>query len=334
MLRKASVLFRTFIASIGITLMLIGISQGQVQASHSLTVNTLADSNDGICDASDCTLRDAIASAESGAKIKFATGLTGTITFAMGEAEIVRDLTIKGPGVDVITLSGGHNNRVFSIAGDATVEISDLTIADGFDPSGAGVLRLIPGTSLTLKDVIVENSMTLSGAGGAILNEGTLIISRSILRNNSAGTIGGAIYSFGNLTIDRSILQGNRAVNGGGAIVFEGITMNINRSSIIENLVTNTNPAIFFGGGALMNRSAGVTITRTTIQGNSAFNGAGIHNDNTTPPLLRHSIISNPHGNTNCFSTDSNIIPVRDGGHNLQYPGTSCGPTIPVGDPS
>jgi predicted outer membrane repeat protein len=154
------------------------------------------------------------------------------------------------------------------------------------------------------------------------------------LRNNSAGTIGGAIYSSGNLTIDRSILQGNRALNGGGAIVFEGITMNISRSSIIENRVTNTNPAIFFGGGALMNRSAGVTINRTTIQDNSAFNGAGIHNDNTTPPLVRHSVISNPDGNTNCFSTDSNITPVRDGGHNLQYPGTSCSPTIPIGDPS
>jgi CSLREA domain-containing protein len=304
------------------------------QAAQSLTVNTLADSNDGICDAADCTLRDAIASAESGATINFASGLTGTITFAMGEADIAKGLTIKGTGVDVITLSGANTNRVFSIAAAESVEISDLTIANGFDPSFGGALRLNPGTSLTLKDVIVENSTALTGSGGAILNEGNLRIISSIIRNNSAGAIGGAIASSGTLTIERSVLQGNRALNGGGAIIFEGTTLNISRSSIIGNRVTTTNSQIFFGGGGLMNRSTGTTISRSIFQDNVAVNGAGIYNSNSIPPLVSHTIISNPDGNTNCYSTDSTTLPIQDGGHNIQYPGTSCGETIPVGNPS
>src|SRR5688500_10404584 len=123
MLRKVSALFRTFITSIGIALLLMGYLQGQVQAAQVLTVNTLAATNDGICDAFDCSLLDAVTSAESGSTIKFASGLSGTITLAGNAFDIATDLTIEGPGADVITLSGGHINRIFTVANDANAEI-------------------------------------------------------------------------------------------------------------------------------------------------------------------------------------------------------------------
>src|SRR5690348_9749503 len=76
-----------------------------IQAQSSLVVNKLDDTNDGSCDAGDCSLREAIAAAPAGATITFAPGLTGTIILG-SQLEIVQDVTISGPGVNVITLSG------------------------------------------------------------------------------------------------------------------------------------------------------------------------------------------------------------------------------------
>ena len=53
-----------------------------------------------------------------------------------------------------------------------------------------------------------------TGVGGAILNRGTLIISKSSLHNN-LGHWGGAIADFGKTTIDSSVFYNNAGVHGG-----------------------------------------------------------------------------------------------------------------------
>src|SRR5579871_4106971 len=83
--------------------------------SGSLIVNTLADSNDGVCDATNCSLREAIANATSGTAITFAPGLFGTITLTNGTLTIATSLTITGPGAKALTISGNNANRVFNI---------------------------------------------------------------------------------------------------------------------------------------------------------------------------------------------------------------------------
>ncbi len=47
-----------------------------------LVVNKLADTNDGSCDAADCSLREAIAAAVWDSTINFAPGLMGTISLS------------------------------------------------------------------------------------------------------------------------------------------------------------------------------------------------------------------------------------------------------------
>src|SRR5690349_19344719 len=79
----------------------------EVQAKDHVTVNTLEDINDGVCDHSSCSLREAIAAVDPDGRIKFADGLTGTIalTDLTGELEIVKNMEIKGPGNDNLTIS-------------------------------------------------------------------------------------------------------------------------------------------------------------------------------------------------------------------------------------
>src|SRR5262249_55695167 len=62
------------------------------------------------------SLRQAIldANTQTGADvIDFAPGLHGTITLTSGELDITDDLTINGPGANVLTVSGGNTYRIF-----------------------------------------------------------------------------------------------------------------------------------------------------------------------------------------------------------------------------
>lgn len=68
----------------------------QERAQGSIIVNTLTDHDDGICDAADCTLREAVKYAPAGATITFS--VTGTIQLTQRELGIAKDLTIAGPG--------------------------------------------------------------------------------------------------------------------------------------------------------------------------------------------------------------------------------------------
>jgi hypothetical protein len=92
--------------------------------------NTVINTNDnGIG-----SLRQAIQDAASGDTINFS--VTGVITLTNGELLITKDLTIIGPGVPNLTISGNMNSRIFEISSNVTVNISDLTVRDGQASNG------------------------------------------------------------------------------------------------------------------------------------------------------------------------------------------------------
>src|SRR6516162_6075218 len=68
------------------------------------TVTNLSDHDPG-------SLRDAIATTPAGGTVAFQPGLTGTIPLTTGELAVNKDLTIEGPGADVIRVSGNHASR-------------------------------------------------------------------------------------------------------------------------------------------------------------------------------------------------------------------------------
>src|SRR6516225_9140338 len=88
------------------------------------TVTNLTDHDPG-------SLRDAIATTPPGGTVDFQPDLAGTITLTSGGLSIAKDLTIAGPGADVITVSGNHRSTVFNVTGACTAAIAGLTITDG-----------------------------------------------------------------------------------------------------------------------------------------------------------------------------------------------------------
>jgi hypothetical protein len=227
-----------------------------------------------LADAGAGSLRQAIVDTPAGGTVDFQPGLSGTITLATGELAIAKDLTVAGPGADVLTVSGNDASRVFSIAASFTVTLSGLSISRGLIPVneyGGGVLN--SGT-LTIADSIIRDNTApaegVASGGGGIYNSGTLTINNSTLTGNSApGStgLGGGIHSRGMLTVNDSTLSGNSAGGNGGGGIYSGGAM------VIINSTISGNTGGYDGGGI---RSGGeATIVGSTISGNTSHGGSG-----------------------------------------------------------
>jgi hypothetical protein len=298
------------------------------------TVTNLSDHDPG-------SLRDAIASTPSGGTVDFQAGLSGTIILTTSELGIAKDLTITGPGADVITVSGNRAFRVFNIAPTFVVAISGLTIADGFPQTDGGGGILSAGTVTITASILSGNRTAPFGrSGGAISNSSTMTITRTTLNGNSVGNLssGGAISNSGTMTITSSILSDNSvgALSSGGAIVNSG-TLTVTDSTFSGNFsgsegggvasqgtVTVTNSTFRgnfarFGGGISYSGDDVLTITSTTISGNEAIRfGGGIFRDSGTV-MIKNTIVA---ANVSGFGGPDVSGTLNSQGHNLIGNGT------------
>jgi hypothetical protein len=251
------------------------------------------------------SLRDAIegANANMGADVVDATGVGGTINLASALPDLSDDVTINGPGAGVLTVrrDTGGDYRIFTVSSGVTAEISGLTIADGsVADQGGGISNA--GTLTVGESVVTGNNS--ADDGGGIFNDinATLSVLDSTVGENSANGengIGGGILNFGTATITRSTVARNLAANvGGGGSGGGGIAsfadMTIANSTIARNITGAR-------GGGIVNNGDGtqLTITNTTIAGNTAAEGSGSNvfqgsSGNTLPLLMTSTLLAQP----------------------------------------
>jgi hypothetical protein len=244
------------------------------------TVTNLNDAGAG-------SLRQAILDTPTGGTVNFQPGLSGTITLTMGELLINKDLSIVGPGADVITVSGNNASRVFEIADTFTVDISALTIASGyvFNDDGGGILNR--GT-LTLTSAAVNGNLAagFQANAGGIDNLNTLTVTGCVIDNNSASNAGG-IDNDGTLTLTSSTLSGNRAASFDGGGIFNFGTLTVTNSTLSSNFGGN------YGGG-IFNYNASLTVTSSTLSSNSTSrSGGGIGNDSGRVTITSSTVSGN-----------------------------------------
>ncbi len=104
------------------------------------------------------SLRDIIACAGPGATITFAPGLTGqTILLTSGEIVINKNLTLSGPGMLNLTISGNSTSRVFHVQTGNTLRIEDMALKNGSAMTNGGAVFVQGG--LILENVLLENNM-------------------------------------------------------------------------------------------------------------------------------------------------------------------------------
>jgi hypothetical protein len=311
---------------------------GATAQAANFTVTTLDDTTDV------GTLRTAIANAQlpgnSGSKITFQSGLSGTIHLGSILPEITQASTIEGPGAGQITISGEDHYGILeldSMQDGFPVSISGLTLRDGNAPEGAAINTY--NADLTLAGMVLRDNVA-NATGGAIeaySGLGSLTIRDSTLSGNSTiAGVGGAIYALGQpLTVEDSTFAGNESPYRGGAIGLDepsGPSKIENSTFTANNLTTYSATS---SGGAVYSYGAdkGVTITGSTIVGNSATYGGGIFNHGafSAPPIvIKDTIVS---GN-NATLTGPNLGGPFDSAFSLlgNTAGATVNETVPDSD--
>lgn len=199
-----------------------------------------------------------------------------------------------------------------------TLNISKTTFSGNLSPNGSGGALFLKGVSTIVESVFngnVAGDANSNGRGGAIYNDRSLSVAQNLFINKttfngnlslSQGSGGGLTNNKGGVEISNSTFFGNIAGNSGGAVA------NIDSSSI------STEATLILINSTLSNNAAPVSGT------------PGVFNQTNEIIKLQNTIIANDFGLANCAG---DVAHIQDLGHNLQFPGSSCGGSIASGDP-
>jgi len=301
----------------------------------SITVNTLVDENDGI-GVGGISLRDAIAAATPGETIDFS--VTGTINLTQGELLINKNLTIAGPGANLLTVdasgndptpttNNGDGSRVFLINDGQSqvrkvVAISGITITGGDVNDDGGGISTHETLSIT-NSVVSDNNARLSSGGGIFASNTSygLTVTNCTISGNMARSRGGGIYysATGNpdapgrvgLTITQTSIEGNQTTtNNGGGIFVTGAIVRISESTLSGNIAAGSGGGLHISGSV----TSATVIQNSTISGNNAgTSGGGVAQASSLS--LAGIVLRN-------VTITDNRSPMSGGGINMQNDGT------------
>ena len=239
-------------------------------AATTFTVTNTNDSGTG-------SLREAInsANASPGSLINFSE-VSGTIMLASSLPAISQDMTITGPGANLLTISGNNEFQILRIS-SGTTTLSGLTFANALVNSGNDGAILNFSTLTVINCMFIHNSAPHNLGGGAIFNNASLTVNGSTFANNTAQLFGGAIVSttYGTLVVNNSTFFANSA-NQGGAIYSEG-------PLILSNSTISGNSA--YAGGGIFNGGAS-SVSNSILTGNTGVDCQGAGCNANAPYIL------------------------------------------------
>jgi YVTN family beta-propeller protein len=283
----------------------VGSQPVRVAITPTTNVTSLAD------DGSPGTLRYAIANANAGDTITFS--VTGTITLTQGELELSKNVTIRGPGVANLAISGNHAYTVFQIDSGVSVSISGVTMQDGLgDVNGGDAANY--GT-LTASDCTLLVSTPSNGNGGGLYNAGTANVTKCTFAGNpnfGVAAYGGGIYNSGTLTVTSSTFENLNVGGAGGGIDANSGTVTVINSTFWQN-TGNVGGAISSG--------ANLSVVNSTLAGNGADQGGGIYagNAGAGPTTIKNTLLAGNHSSIggNCKGETFPAVGIVSDGYNL-----------------
>jgi len=199
---------------------------------------------------------------------------------------ITDDVTIVGPGHDLLTLDSLYGDRHLYIDTGVTAHISGLSMTGVNDTWGGAVRNK---GNLEMNDVEIYGCSSYWGGGG-IRNEGVLVLSNATIRDNQAPKSmsdgGGGIYNSGTITILHSAIYDNWTDDIGGGISNDG-------TLVLINSTVSNNEADFVGGGISNYDNTSVCLLRnsTIVDNRAKYSAAGI-DINTPSCTIYNSLIA------------------------------------------
>ncbi len=229
-------------------------------------VTTIEDDGQG-------SLRDIVRTACAGDTIRFHDDLNMDTIELITEITLDKNLVIIGNDTTNTIIDGMNTSRIFHIPAGDTVSISGVTMQNG---NGAGV-QPFSGTTI----------------GGAIFNQGTVMLTNAMVRGNSAYSAGGISNYYGTLTLTNSAVSGNTTSDSGGGISNTGSTATLT----MTNSTVSGNSA--YDGGGIYNYYGTLTLTNSTVSGNTTSDsGGGIFNFISTMTLTNSTVSGNTASNS------------------------------------
>ncbi len=294
----------TKLSRLALAFVLLSCGAASTAFGQNFTVNSTADVSDqtpgdGTCNTGrlapdgsgnqECTLRAAIQESNASAGAHQISVPAGTYSLTQptscsspraGDPQVVTDtfvalclagqMTIQGAGASSTIIDAGRNDRAGIVGGNGIVEIQNVTIQNG-QWKGLGYF---------------------GNAGGALINQGSLTLSQSVLSGNISPGAGGAIYNVGTLVIESCTLIGNTASGDGGAVVNDDSLGNVPGTIAISNSTVSDNSSTS-NGGAISMFVGPLTITESTLNGNTANTGGAIFVDDGSVVATNTTIARN-----------------------------------------
>jgi hypothetical protein len=178
-------------------------------------------------------------------------------------------------------IAKGDNLTILTTNGSANPGYGDVINAS----SHGRLFDVAQGSSLTLENVTLQGGYLRYGRsaygamkGGAIYNQGTLVLSDVLVQNNAvyayADASGGAIWSNSSLTLENSTLVRNNGASSlsanayGGGIYIAAGTANITSTTFVSNSAragSNGGPGGSAYGGAVYVAGGTVTMSGDTV---------------------------------------------------------------------
>ncbi|MCC7146227.1 MAG: right-handed parallel beta-helix repeat-containing protein [Phycisphaeraceae bacterium] len=263
------------------------------------------------------TLREAILAANTNASVNEAAAGSGSETdsitfapslFAGGHADlilsgtelsIIGDLSITGPGQELLSIDADQKSRVFNISGSGTdVAMEGLTITGGFVTNKGGGVSVDTGNTITLTSCTISGNQANNsssgifsyGGGLAVWSGAATLINCTVSDNRANGTgYGGGVFSYrSTATLADCTINDNWTGNTGGGIC------SLLGTLTLSNCTINDNWASFSGGGVRVDGGDTVTLTGCEISANSVntWGGGLFINGYSVAVTLAHCVIS------------------------------------------
>ena len=266
----------------------VAIALGLGANAHAATFTVLNNT-----DADPGSLRAAIDAANlaPGAdEIVFDAAVTGQIALA-SHITILDHLRIAGPGLTVLALDGGENNRIFRIEpsdgiGAPTtlaVTIEGLTLQNGFSGSDGGCIDA-EDTALEVVDSLITGCRAGEGSGGGISLSGYVNYGGDY-RSSARGPRDGKGQlppepGQASLILRNTRVENNSAWRSGGgvsALIVPGANAPDGFQMLDESSVTGNNTGSGPGGGVEVYGydPFGIEVRDSTISGNTADSNLG-----------------------------------------------------------
>lgn len=332
-----------------------------VTAATQYLVNTTTDSDDGGCNGTICSLRDAISASNVNPGAVIIPAGTYTLSLAgggeddnaTGDLDARYGMGIYGAGMTQTIIDANHIDRVLHLdshgSGSASFSVGDLTLRNG-NAVGSGQQHSRYGGGLLVRSsgsvdyIGVERVAALSnfakelGGGFYIGAPGT--IRESLVSNNSVNLYygGGLFYQYdtsGYLFVSGSTFSANSAPDGangfGGGIYAQG-TLLLSNSSVSGNhaghqgggIVSQSNGSLTMISSTIVFNSAGTNPNATQVGGGVYINGAAYNPANAiSNSIIAYNTVANPNDPPDCaIGHDS---PIFSSNYNhVQYP-NNCG---------